>query len=63
MKEKSEYIIKENMHEPIISKELWNKVQEKLSSYNTDTRKKYEYPLKRACILWRVWKQSKISTQ
>ena len=41
MKEKSEYIIKENMHEPIISKELWNKVQEKLSSYNTDTRKKY----------------------
>ena len=46
MKEKSEYIIKENMHEPIISKELWNKVQEKLSSYNTDTRKKYEYPLK-----------------
>ena len=46
MKEKSEYIIKENMHEPIISKELWNKVQEKLSSYHIDTRKKYEYPLK-----------------
>lgn len=36
----------ENMHEPIISKELWNKVQERLSSYHTDTRKKYEYPLK-----------------
>lgn len=46
MKEKAEYIIKENMHEPIISKELWNKVQEKLSSYHTDTRKKYEYSLK-----------------
>lgn len=46
MKEKSDYIIMENMHEPIISKELWNKVQERLSSYHTDTRKKYEYPLK-----------------
>ncbi len=46
MKAKEDYIIKENMHEPIISKELWNKVQEKLSSYNIDTKKKYEYPLK-----------------
>jgi len=46
MKEKSDYIIRENMHEPIISKELWNKVQEKLSSYHIDSRKKYEYPLK-----------------
>lgn len=45
-KAKSEYIIVKNMHEPIISEELWNKVQEKLSSYHTDTRKKYEYPLK-----------------
>ncbi len=45
-KEKSEYIIVENMHEPIISKEVWEKVQEKLNSYNTDNRKKYEYPLK-----------------
>ena len=45
MKEKSEYIIKENMHEPIISKELWNKVQDKLNSYHTDNRKKYEYCL------------------
>lgn len=46
MKAKEDYIIKENMHEPIISKNLWDKVQEKLSSYNTDTKKKYEYPLK-----------------
>lgn len=46
MKEKSDYIIRENMHEPIISKELWNKVQEKLNSYHTDNKKKYEYPLK-----------------
>ena len=46
MKQKSDYIIRENMHEPIISKEVWNKVQEKLSSYHTDNRKKYEYPLK-----------------
>ena len=45
-KEKSEYIVKENMHEPIISKELWEKVQNKLNSYHTDNRKKYEYPLK-----------------
>lgn len=45
-KEKSEYIVKENMHEPIISKELWAKVQNKLNSYHTDNRKKYEYPLK-----------------
>lgn len=46
MKQKTDYIIKENMHEPIISKELWNRVQESLSSHHTDTRKKYEYPLK-----------------
>ena len=46
MKKKSDYIIRENMHEPIISKELWDKVQEKLSSYHTNNNKKYEYPLK-----------------
>ena len=45
-KEKSEYIVRENMHEPIISKELWERVQNKLNSYHTDNRKKYEYPLK-----------------
>lgn len=46
MKEKTDYIIRENMHEPIICKQLWNKVQEKLSSYHIDTRNKYEYLLR-----------------
>jgi len=45
-KSKEEFIIVKNMHEPIIDKELWNKVQEKLKSYNTYNKKKYEYILK-----------------
>lgn len=45
-KSKEEFIIVKNMHEPIIDEELWNKVQNKLKSYNTDNRKKYNYILK-----------------
>ncbi len=45
-KDKSEYIIVKNMHEPIIDEETWNKVQEKLSSYKSDKTKKYDYILK-----------------
>ncbi len=45
-KDKSEYIIVKNMHEPIIDEETWNKVQEKLNSFKHDTTKKYDYILK-----------------
>ena len=45
-KSKEEFIVVKNMHEPIIDEELWNKVQERLKSYNTDNRKKYDYILK-----------------
>ncbi len=46
LKEKKEYIIVENMHEPIISQEVWDKVQERLASFKTDNKKKYEHLLK-----------------
>ena len=45
-KKKEEYIIVKGMHEPIINQELWNKVQNRLSSYHTNTTKKYNYILK-----------------
>lgn len=45
-KEKSQYIIVENTHEPIINKELWDKVQARLNTYKIDNKKKYDYILK-----------------
>lgn len=45
-KSKEEFIIVKNMHEPIIDEELWNKVQEKLKSYNSNNKKTYNYILK-----------------
>ncbi len=46
LKDKKEYIIVENMHEPIISQEVWDKVQERLAFFKTDNKKKYEHLLK-----------------
>jgi len=34
------------MHEPIIDEKLWNKVQERFNSFNTNNKKKYDYILK-----------------
>ena len=45
-KKKEEFIVIKNMHEPIIDKELWNKVQDRFSSFNTNNKKKYDYLLK-----------------
>jgi len=45
-KKKEEFIICPNMHEPIISKELWDLVQQKRNKYSyLNTKKKYEYIL------------------
>lgn len=43
---KEEYIIVENMHEPIIDIYTWNKAQEKLNARNVSRERKYDHPLK-----------------
>ena len=43
---KEEHIVLENMHEPIIDIETWNKVQEKLNGYTKTRNRKYDHPLK-----------------
>jgi hypothetical protein len=45
-KEKEEYIVVKNMHEPIIDLFTWNRAQKKLKEYSNDKYLKYEYPLK-----------------
>ena len=43
---KEEYIIVENMHEPIIDLYTWNKAQERLNTKNVSRERKYDHPLK-----------------
>lgn len=43
---KEEHIVLENMHEPIIDVEIWNKAQEKLNSYTKVRDRKYDHELK-----------------
>lgn len=43
---KEEHIVLENMHEPIIDIETWNKAQEKLNSYTKVRDRKYDNQLK-----------------
>ena len=43
---KEEHIVLENMHEPIIDIETWNKVQDKLNGYSKTRDRKYDHPLK-----------------
>ena len=43
---KEEHIVLENMHEPIIDIETWNKAQEKLNGYSKSRDRKYDHPLK-----------------
>lgn len=43
---KEEYVIVENMHEPIIDLYTWNKAQEKLNDRNVTRERKYDHPLK-----------------
>lgn len=43
---KEEHIVLENMHEPIIDIETWNKAQEKLNGYTKVRDRKYNHPLK-----------------
>ena len=43
---KEERIVLENMHEPIIDIETWNKAQEKLNGYANVRDRKYDNPLK-----------------
>ena len=43
---KEEHIVLENMHEPIIDIETWNKAQEKLIWYTKTRDRKYDHPLK-----------------
>ena len=43
---KEEHIILENMHEPIIEIETWNKAQEKINSYANVRNRKYDHQLK-----------------
>ena len=45
-KEKEEYIVVKNMHEPIIDLFTWNRAQKKLNEYSNDKSLKYDYPLK-----------------
>lgn len=46
MTKKEEHIVIENMHEPIIDLDLWNKAQEKLKEKNVTRIRKYNHPLK-----------------
>ena len=43
---KEEHIVLENMHEPIIDIETWNKAQNKLNGYTKTRNRKYDHPLK-----------------
>lgn len=43
---KEEHIVLENMHEPIIDIETWNKAQDKLNGYTKVRNRKYDHPLK-----------------
>lgn len=43
---KEEHIVLENMHEPIIDIETWNKAQEKSNGYTKSRDRKYDHPLK-----------------
>ena len=43
---KEEHIVLENMHEPIIDIETWNKAQDKLNGYTKVRNRKYEHVLK-----------------
>ena len=43
---KEEHIVLENMHEPIIDIDTWNKAQEKLNVYTKSRERKYDHPLK-----------------
>lgn len=43
---KEEHIVLENMHEPIIDMETWNKAQDKLNGYTRVRDRKYDHPLK-----------------
>lgn len=43
---KEEHIVLENMHEPIIDIETWNKAQDKLDGYTKVRDRKYDHPLK-----------------
>ena len=43
---KEEHIILENMHDPIIDIEIWNKAQDKLNKYSKTRNRKYNHPLK-----------------
>ena len=43
---KEEHIVLENMHEPIIDIETWNKAQDKLNGYSKTRDRKYDHPLK-----------------
>ncbi len=43
---KEEHIVLENMHEPIVDIEIWNKAQEKLNSYTKVRNRKYDHILK-----------------
>ena len=43
---KEEHIVLENMHEPIIDIETWNKAQDKLNGFNKVRDRKYDHELK-----------------
>ena len=43
---KEEHIVLENMHEPIIDIETWNKAQDRLNGYTKVRDRKYDHPLK-----------------
>ncbi len=43
---KEEYIVLQNMHEPIIDIDTWNKAQEKLKGYSKSRERKYDHLLK-----------------
>ena len=43
---KEEHIILENMHEPIVDIETWNKAQKKLNGYTKSRERKYDHILK-----------------
>ena len=43
---KEEHIVLENMHEPIIDIETWNKAQDKLNRYSKTRDRKYDHQLK-----------------
>ena len=43
---KNEHIVLENMHEPIIDLDTWNKAQDKLNGFNKVRDRKYDHELK-----------------